>query len=294
VVALDEGGVFSGGSGLPALLQEAAATARVQELAASGEAARDVLDVLGSDPLEQEYVNPADPDDEARSIVAYAGLMLLYVTILFNGTMVLTAVTEEKTNRVVEVLLAALRPWQLLAGKVIAVGLLGVAQVGLTVAAGLAALQATNPVELPEIPLGSAAMLVVWFVLGYALYAVLLASAGALVGRAEDAQSTVMPLNIVIVAAFFVSFAALGDPAGLAAIIGTWVPITAPFTVPIRHAMGEISALELVGSILVVTLSIVLAIRLAGRIYAGALLRTGSRVRIREAWRGGSETVTAD
>lgn len=294
VIGRDEGSAFAEGSGLPGLLQEAAATVRVQELVASSEAAGEVLDVLGTDPLAQEFLNPADADDEARSIVAYVGLMLLYITILFNGTMVLTAVTEEKTNRVVEVLLAALRPWQLLAGKVIAVGLLGITQVGLTIAAGLIAVQVTNPVELPEVPVGSALMLVVWFVLGYGFYAVLLAAAGALVGRAEDAQSTVMPLNIVIVAGFLVSFAALADPTGPVAIIGTWVPITAPFTVPIRHALGEILVVELVGSMVAVIVSIILAIRLAGRIYGGALLRTGSRVRIREAWTGGSETTTFD
>jgi ABC-2 type transport system permease protein len=94
-----------------------------------------------------------------------------------------------------------------------------------------------------------------------------------------------MPMTIFSVIGFFAGFAVLGDPDGLVAVISTFVPFTAPFTVPIRVSLQAIAAWEYALAVIITAASIYLAIRAAGRIYAGGILKSGSRTKIREAWR---------
>ena len=189
----------------------------------------------------------------------------------------------------VEVLLAAVRPWQLLAGKVLGIGVLGLVQFGVTILLAAVAITITGLFDLPELPLVNVANLVLWFVLGFVVYAVLYGTAGALVNRMEDAQTTALPVTLLAGGGFFVSIAALDDPNGVVALVGTLIPLTAPFVVPVRAVLGAITVWEYLAAIVITVGSIVLLIMLAGRIYAGGLLRYGSRVKVTEAWRSATE-----
>jgi ABC-2 type transport system permease protein len=274
-----------GGSSLAGRLQQAAGSVRLQRLVEeSGQAAADVIEILSSNPLEEETLSGENGGD-TRGQVAYAGLLLMYIAILSYGAWTLTGVTEEKNNRVVEVLLATLRPWQLLGGKVLGIGLLGLIQFSATVAVAYVVIRVTGAIDVPDLPVGSLVSLVGWFVLGYAVYAVSYAAAGSLTTRPEDAQSASLPLTMLAVAGFFVSIEALGNPDSTMARVTSFIPFTAPFVVPIRQALDAIGTLELLATVLAVLVSIVVLIRLAARIYTGGLLRFGGRVKLREAWR---------
>ncbi|MGZ5385586.1 MAG: ABC transporter permease, partial [Acidimicrobiia bacterium] len=108
------------GNGLVDTIQRAAGSVRLQRLVEeNGQAAADVIEILSSSPLEVMSLDGEDPEGDIRPVIAYAGLLLMYIAILSYGAWTLTGVTEEKNNRVVEVLLATLRPWQLLGGKVL-------------------------------------------------------------------------------------------------------------------------------------------------------------------------------
>lgn len=209
----------------------------------------------------------------------------MYMAILSYAVYILTGVTEEKTNRVVEVLLSAVKPWQLLAGKIIGIGVLGLGQVVVTVAAALAAVQVTGIVDLPAIPFDSALTLAGWFVLGFALYAVGFGAAGALVSRMEEAQNAAGPLSIVAVVGFFASFYVLDNPDTVAAMVFTYIPFTAPYVVPIRVALESITGWETTLAVLATLLSIAALVRFAGRVYAGGVLQFGGRVKLLDAYR---------
>jgi ABC-2 type transport system permease protein len=94
---------------------------------------------------------------------------------------------------------------------------------------------------------------------------------------------------MIAVAGFLVSIQALSDPDGVAAVIGTFIPLTAPFVVPVRAALGAIPAWQYVAAVVLTIAAIIGLVLVAGRIYAGALLRYGGRVKMREAWRSVSE-----
>lgn len=284
-VVLGRSGAF-GGSAVERVLQQAAGTRRVQELVAENQQATEVLEILSSDPLETRRLEGVDEEEEAlRGVVAFGGLIVMYIAILSYGSWMLSGVTEEKTNRVVEVLLSSLRPWHILGGKLIGIGLLGLGQLLALVGVGLAAIRLSGAVEIPEIPVDSAVALVGWFILGFLLYAIIYGAAGSLVSRMEDAQNAAAPLTIVALVGYLFSFAALNDPDGTVAIVGTYIPFTAPYVAPIRLAIGDIAVWEMTLAVVITIVTIGLLVRLAGRVYTGGLLRYGGRVKWAEAFR---------
>ena len=192
---------------------------------------------------------------------------------------------EEKASRVVEVVLSTIRPKNLLAGKVIGIGLLGLGNLLLTVGIGLGVAQVTGAIEVDGEIIGAAALALAWFMVGYAFYACAFACAGALVPRQEELQSTMTPLTLTILVAFFVAFAVLENPDGTLAHVTAFIPMTAPMTMPPRIAAGDAPAWEIVASLAVTIGASGALIPLAARIYSGGILRTGSSLKLREAWR---------
>ncbi len=277
------------GTGVSSLLQQAAGARTLEEvLEEHGEVAAVVIETLTSDPL--EVTTPSGEGDEggSRWIVAQGGLMLLYLAILIYGSWILTGVTEEKSSRVVEVLLSAVRPWQLLGGKVLGIGALGLTQFAVTVVVALVAVQYTD-IDLPALDAELAANLILWFILGFLVFAVLFGAAGSLASRSEDAQSVAFPMSMMAVAGLFVSFAALENPDGTLAVVATFIPLTAPFVVPVRAALDAIPFWQYALAVAVTLTAILVLIRIAGRIYSGALLRFGGRTKFREAWRAANQ-----
>jgi ABC-2 type transport system permease protein len=140
-------------------------------------------------------------------------------------------------------------------------------------------------VDIPALPLESLLVLVVWFIIGFAIYSVSYAAAGSLASRPEDAQSAAFPMTMIAVVGFFVSINALDDPTSTLARIVSFVPFTAPFVVPIRQSLDGIGLVEHLAAGVVAVLAIVVLVRLSARVYAGGLLRFGRRVKLKEAWR---------
>jgi ABC-2 type transport system permease protein len=226
----------------------------------------------------------------AATAVAYIGSLLLLTSLAVYGQWVLTGVVEEKNNRVVELILSTIRPRQLLAGKVIGIGLLGLAQLALV--AGLAAaLLAAGVFDAPASLGGSLALVVPWFALGFALYAVAYATAGALASRQQDANSAGQPVTYTLLAAYFVGYIALSaDANGTLAHVLTVFPLTAPLVLPARNALVGVAVWEQVLAVLLILGAIYALLRLAGRVYSRGLLHTGPRMKARAAWRVSHET----
>ncbi|HLF41199.1 MAG TPA: ABC transporter permease, partial [Acidimicrobiia bacterium] len=132
------------------------------------------------------------------------------------------------------------------------------------------------------------AWVVVWFVLGYALYAVVYGALGSLASRAEDAQSVAGPVIAVLIAGYFASMAAVGRPDSGFAQLLSFVPATAPLAMPPRIAMGATAWWEPLVAATLTLGAIVGLVRFGGRVYAGAILRAGPTVKLRDALRGGA------
>ena len=227
-----------------------------------------------------------DPDRDVSFLFANVGVILLFISIFTFGTWVLTGVVAEKQSRVVEVVLATIEPRDLLIGKVLGIGVLGLVQLVVMVAVGLTAGVAAGRFALPPTTGSAVAMVFVWFVLGYAFYSTALGVLGALASRMEEASNASSPVSFIAMAGYFFSLlVALNDPAGTAARIATFIPPVSPMVVPLRAALGAIEPWEIVGSALLMCAAIWVLFVLGGRVYSGAVLQTGARMKLRDAWR---------
>jgi len=231
-------------------------------------------------------IEPADSGTtDAEVLTAMLGASLLLGAIAIYGQWVLTGVVEEKSNRVVELILSTVRSRHLLAGKVIGIGLLGLAQLALI--GGLAAvLIAAGAFNAPASLGGSVALIIPWFGLGFALYSVAYAAAGALASRTQDANSAGLPITYSLIAVYFIGYVALNaDKNGLLANLLTVFPPSAPLVLPARSALVGVPLWEHLLAIVLIVASIYALVRFAGRVYGQGLLRSGPRLGVRTAWR---------
>jgi ABC-2 type transport system permease protein len=219
--------------------------------------------------------------DSGGQGVAFVGVLLLYLAILTFGYALAGGVVEEKSSRVVEVVLSAIRPRSLLAGKVVGIGLVGALQVALVVVVGAGLALALGSIDLPDTTVGAALLVALYFVLGYAFYAWAFAVVGAMVSRAEDVQSVSAPLMLLIVAGYLVSFSVIDDAGGTLATVCALLPPVAPMTVPAIAAQGALPLWLLLASIAVMVVSTVVLARIAARVYERSVLRMGSAL----SWR---------
>ncbi|HSL64461.1 MAG TPA: ABC transporter permease [Gaiellaceae bacterium] len=226
----------------------------------------------------------SEPSD-AEIVAAIFGAILLLGSLAVYGEWVTVGVVEEKSNRVVELILSTVRPRHLLAGKVIGIGLLGLAQLALF--AGLAAaLIVAGAFDAPAELGGSVALVIPWFALGFALYAVAFAAAGALASRQQDASAAAQPVTLTLVATYFVGYAALtAAPNGLLAGVLTVFPVTAPLVLPARSALVGVPLWQHVLAVVLTIGATYALVRFAGRVYAHGLLHSGPRLDPRTAWR---------
>ena len=183
----------------------------------------------------------------------------------------------------VEVILSAIRPVQLLAGKLIGVGILGLLQIAAVAAIGLVIAVPGGAISLPSSTPETVVLVLLYFALGYVFYGGLFAAAASLVSRQEDTQSTTGPILIVLIASYLATNAALGNPSGGLATVGTFLPPMAPMVVPGRAAQGELPVGELILSLLLMLAAIVVVIVIAARIYNRSVLRFGTPMKLREA-----------
>lgn len=270
---------------LEALVQLANRDVRTQQaLAAAGVSGDQATAITDPTPLRTETLDPPNQaQDDRRGLVTF-GVFFVFGQIFGYGFAVASSVVEEKSSRVVELLLAKIRPSHLLTGKIVGVGVLGFAQLVLFFGVGLFAATASGSVDTPPGLPGAAALVLGWFVLGFALYSALFAMSGAVASRVEELQNTSSPITFVIMAGYVGTIAAAGDPASTVARVTSFVPVWAPLVMPIRMAAGEVAAWEVAVVTVLVLITIVVVVRLAARVYAGGALRTRGRIKLREAY----------
>ncbi len=230
-----------------------------------------------------DAIDPPRPDADQRTALAYVAVLLLYLQLLGNGIAVATSVVEEKTSRVVELLLSTIKPLHLLTGKILGIGLVGLVTLALYGAAGLAAALATDLITVTGTAVAVFVSVLGWFVLGFLFVATLYAAAGSLVSRQEDVGAVTTPLTVLVLAMFFVAQTTLQDPGGRLSDIMSWIPPFSAILMPLRTAAGVTGPAQVVGTVLLMLLATAALAVLAARIYPRSILRTGARVTWKQA-----------
>ena len=272
---------------------EAALTGLVKQEALAAQLAAHGLDpgavgaAVAEATIHVQALTPASPRSTQQAIVGVIVAIVLFFSLGTYGTQVGQGVAEEKESRIVEILLATIRPGQLLAGKVVGIGLVGLLQLAIIGAVGLLLIGRTHVVTLPALGAGVVVGGLFWFVLGFALYAVLFATAGSLVSRVQEVQMASLPVIMGLTVGYVATLVVvLPHPQSLASTVLSLAPFLAPVAMPVRMATGV--PVWQVGVAAVLTLATIgAAIWLAARIYANSVLRTGARVALSEALRGG-------
>jgi ABC-2 type transport system permease protein len=221
-----------------------------------------------------------------RQIVGIFVAALLYVSLVVYGQLVASGVVEEKANRVIEILLATVRPRQLLLGKVIGIGLVGLSQLVLLGLVALITVSRTQVINVPDVGVVSVVAGLFWFVLGFVFYALIYAAAGSMVSRQEDIGSVTGPLAMLIVGTYLAFFWVEANPTNPIGVVLSILPPFAPILMPARIATGDAQLWQvaLAAALMIATIAGLNVV--AARIYSNSVLRIGSRVKFSEAWRG--------
>lgn len=263
------------------------------------ESGGDVQALLSGSGLEFETLGGEEEGEREVAMVAgFVGAFVLYMVILIYGVQVMRSVMEEKTSRIVEVIVSALRPWQLMLGKILGVGAVGLTQMavwmlmGLLVSSfGIPALVASRPAlsdleglteHLPAV--GGILLFVAYFVLGYFLYASLYAAVAAMCSSDEEAQQTQMPVTVLIIAPIFILQYVMEDPDSTLSVATSLFPFFSPILMYPRYVAGA-PLWQALLSLVLMAVTIVAVAWVAGRIYRVGILMQGKRPTLPEIWR---------
>jgi ABC-2 type transport system permease protein len=251
----------------------------------------EVATAIAPVPVAVVTLEEEDVEEDTKRVAAFVGTLALYISILMFGQFVAMGTVEEKQNRVVEVILSRVRSWQILTGKVIGIGALGLLQLVLLAGAAYLSAQIADiaDVDLASVGLPIIAAVFFWFVLGYTFYAFLYAAVGSTVSRQEDLQGAMMLPIVLILPGYFLALVAAESPDGLVPTLGSMFPPWAPFVMPVRIAAGVAQPWEVVVAVLGTAAAAAALVWVGSRVYDGALLRTGGKVKLLEAWRAAGE-----
>jgi ABC-2 type transport system permease protein len=219
--------------------------------------------------------------------------MILYMVITLYGINVMRSVVQEKTSRVMELMVAAVKPRSLMAGKILGVGAAGLIQIGVWLGIGAVLLAYRAEIlgafgvsaggkVLPPLTVDEVLVILVYFVGGYFFYSAMYAALGAMVSSEQDTQQVQLPVTMLLVIGFLCLQAINNDPRGGTAQAMTMVPFWSPILMPVRYVLGGATLGEVALSLGILALSTALVVRAAAKIYRVGVLLYGKRPSVRE------------
>ncbi len=267
----------------------------LDELGLSYERVRPLVEPQGASIalLDGAAADGATTDTERRLVASVVAMFLALALILY-GQGLMMGVIEEKTSRVVEVLLGTLRPAHLLAGKVLGMVAAVMSQLVAALLAAVVALMIVGAADLPSGTLDVALVSCIFFVLGIISYSFIYATVGATVSRQSEAEPAQMPISLVLAVPLLLSQTAIPDnPDGMFSRLLSLLPPTAPIAMPARVATGDPLPVEIIAAVALMLPWVLAVIWLGARVYAGAILQSGPRIGLLAAWRRAGETLSA-
>jgi ABC-2 type transport system permease protein len=268
------------------------------DLSAAGLSPLAIESQINAVSVRLDTLQPATAAQLQGPIIGFVMAFALYLFISIYGGVIGQGVVAEKASRVVEILLSTVRPGQLLLGKVIGIGLVGLIQLGIIAACGLLFTVPTGVLTLPAAAVGAVLLGVMWFALGFVLYALMIAATASLVSRVEEVSSATVPVSMLLVVTWLLAYvvaipainAVTGGgivPPGLATLttVLSLIPPFTPVLMSIRMAAGGVPLWEGLLAIVLVLASIAGVTWLGARIYANSILRFGARIKLTDALR---------
>ena len=248
--------------------------------------------------FELERITDRGRGGSATVSVAFALIIVVmqYMALMLYGQAVLRGVMEEKQTRVAEVVISSVPPWQLLGGKVIGVGAVGLTQLAVWISSAILLLRYRGPIlerfgasEMsftpPDVSVGMGLMLLLFFVAGYVFYSALFAAVGAMVSSEQEAQQALMPIILLLVSSFVFFQPILSNPTSGLAHTLSWLPFSAPIVMPLRMAVIPVAGWEVAVALISVAAGSYIAVWVAARIYRTGMLMYGKRPTLRELGR---------
>lgn len=230
---------------------------------------------------------------ESTFLLAYVTGFLIYMLVFMYGINVMRSVLEEKTNRIVEVIVSSMKATHLMLGKILGVGAVALLQVGIWIALALAAAWQSETIAARlNIPPGALSSINVdpwvllstlgFFLLGFLLYAALFAAVGAAVNSEQEAQQYQTLVFMPLIASILLMGPVINDPLGQLATTAGLVPLSAPIIMPMRMAAAAVPAAQVLASLVLLAVTVAFVTWLAGKIYRVGILSTGKKPTLRE------------
>lgn len=251
------------------------------------------LVILSRQPIQYETVFAGEMNASAY-VIGIVFTLLMFFAIYYYGYGVAMSVATEKTSRVMETLIVSAKPSRILLGKCFGMGVLGIIQFAMIVLTGGLCLKFIIPSELltqgSEFSLSvlnaeTVAVMFVYFVLGYSLFAVMNAVSGALVSKIEDLNSAMMPVMLLSMVGFYLGYFVniLSPGSGIVQKIAMYLPISSPFIVPSSMLSNSIEPYQVVISVLILALSVIAVGALSVKIYSASVLHYGKKLKFKDA-----------
>ncbi|SOD70411.1 ABC-2 type transport system permease protein [Jatrophihabitans sp. GAS493] len=275
----------SSDSGAVTLIQSAHQAQQLRDnLAAAGLTGIQIQHAFEVKALAVTATNSAETTQ--RQVVATIAVVFLFAQLLTFCTWVAIGVVEEKSSRVVELILSAVRPVQLLTGKLVGIGGLALAQVALLALVALGVSIGTGGLTLPGSAYVSLLVAFGWFALGFAFFAALAAGLASLVSRQEEVSGVLTPVTGLLFVAYAASFAVSANPDTSWARVLSMIPPISAIAMPARLARGGVPITDVLAAALLMLALTAVALVVAGRLYRASILHTGNKLTLRSAWRG--------
>ena len=243
-------------------------------------------------PFNVELVQAEENKTENSILPMMLLSIVLFYAIYFFAYQVSSSITTEKTSKIIETLVTSTSPRTIVLGKTIGIGLAGVMQTVVTVIVALVSAKLFLDSEIIDMVLSSinltpvvAVVTIVYYILGYSLFALLYALTGSTVAKPEDVQSASGPVAILAVIGFYLSYFTMMNPASSLNKIAAMIPISSPFCMPFRVMMGLSSASELAISLAILVITILLVAKISIKIYSSAILNYGSRINLKDMFK---------
>lgn len=247
--------------------------------------------LLSGGQIEMDIVGEGAGFEDIEFLQAYVGAFFLYMSLLLYAIQVMRSVLEEKRDKVVEIVVSSMRPFDLMLGKILGVGAVGLTQLSIWIASavlifstGLPALIAAQPDLLDGdlirtlIPgMSYVALLVTFFLGGYFLYSSLYAAVGAMCNTDEEAQQAQFPVIMLLIVPIVFVTGVIQEPTSTMSVVLSWIPFFAPILMFARAVAGGAALWEITGSVVLMAATVVAVAWVAGRIYRVGILMTGKR-----------------
>lgn len=276
------------GNELEAQLDTAWHAASVQtNLTDAGLSDQEIGQALTVPPL--EWVTLEEGGGEVTPLDYFTGLIIsiiMFMMLMTPVQYIAMGVVEEKSSRIVEILLTSLKPWQLLGGKVIGLGVISLVNLVAMVAVGLGVAASTGMLaDLPPGTASAALSTIGWWLIAFALFGTLAGGVGSLVSRQEEAGSVLTPLIMSLSLSYVGAIFLLNAPTSTFAQVLSIVPPFSAIAMPTRMAIAEVPAWEIAVAIALLALAAAGALALGSQLYKRSVLYTGSRLKLSEALR---------